>query len=111
MAAWPEVDFVDNREGGLFTAVVHRQLYSELDGLISSVESSVESAPSSEETTASILKILAKSPDQTIRELASDLNLTTRAVEKQLAKLKKQGRLIRVGPNKGGHWEIRSKKK
>jgi ATP-dependent DNA helicase RecG len=111
LAAWPEIDFVDNREGGLFTAIVRRQLYSELDDSISSVESSGKNIASSEETVASILNRLAISPGLTIRELADDLNLTTRAVEKQLAKLKKQGRLIRVGPNKGGHWEIRAKKK
>ena len=32
--------------------------------------------------------------------------VSLRAVEKQIAKLKREGRLIRVGPNKGGYWQV-----
>jgi predicted HTH transcriptional regulator len=42
----------------------------------------------------------------TIPELADTLGITTRAVEKQIAGLHRQGRLRRVGPAKGGHWEV-----
>ena len=40
------------------------------------------------------------------REIAEALGLTSRAVEKQIAALKAAGRLRRVGPAKGGHWEV-----
>jgi Predicted transcriptional regulator containing an HTH domain and an uncharacterized domain shared with the mammalian protein Schlafen len=132
LAAWSEIDFVDGREDGLFTAIVRRKPDSELDVAGSSVESSEETGVrsvqteigseerasgseeikiSSEETDAAILGCLAEFPDLTTRELASSLNLTPRAVEKRLAKLKKRGLLIRVGPNKGGHWEVLATKK
>jgi len=42
----------------------------------------------------------------TISKLAEILSVTTRAIEKQLAKLQEQGRLRRVGPARGGHWEV-----
>jgi ATP-dependent DNA helicase RecG len=42
----------------------------------------------------------------TIPELAEALGITTRGVEKQIAKLRQDGRLRRVGPAKGGHWEV-----
>jgi len=42
----------------------------------------------------------------TIPELAGALGITTRGVEKQIAKLRQDGRLRRVGPAKGGHWEM-----
>jgi ATP-dependent DNA helicase RecG len=29
-------------------------------------------------------------------------------VEKQVSKLRKDGRIRRVGPDKGGHWEVLS---
>jgi len=32
--------------------------------------------------------------------------ISTRAIEKQLDKLKQKGIIRRVGPDKGGHWEI-----
>ena len=44
----------------------------------------------------------------TISKLAEALAVTTRAIEKQLAKLQEQGRLRRVGPARGGHWEVLS---
>lgn len=68
-----------------------------------SVESSVES---SGETGARVLSLLSQSPALTVPNIAQRLGVSTRAVEKQLAKLKAQQRLRRVGPNKGGHWEV-----
>ena len=38
--------------------------------------------------------------------MAKKLNISTRAVEKQIAKLKKEGKIRRVGPDRGGYWEI-----
>jgi len=39
-------------------------------------------------------------------EIALKIGISPRAVEKQIAKLKKSGRLRRIGPAKGGHWEV-----
>ncbi|MBU4262036.1 MAG: hypothetical protein KKC76_09205 [Proteobacteria bacterium] len=38
--------------------------------------------------------------------MAGRLGLSPRAVEKQIAKLREEGRIRRVGPAKGGHWEV-----
>ena len=40
-------------------------------------------------------------------ELAEKLGLSTRGVEKQIAKLKSDGVLQRIGPAKGGHWQVK----
>ena len=40
-----------------------------------------------------------------IRNLRHDI-VTPKAVEKHLARLKAEGRLRRVGPDKGGHWMV-----
>jgi len=70
-------------------------------------ESSGESSGErSGETSVALLSLLAQNPALTAPALAKSLGLTPRAIEKQLAKLKGQGRLRRVGPNKGGHWEV-----
>ena len=64
------------------------------------------SGESSGKTAEKILDLVKRQPKTTIPELASALKVTTRAVEKQIAKLKKSGRLRRVGPAKCGRWEV-----
>jgi ATP-dependent DNA helicase RecG len=53
-----------------------------------------------------VLKILKNFPALSAREVADRLELNPRAVEKQIAKLREKGLLRRVGPAKGGHWEV-----
>lgn len=54
-----------------------------------------------------ILAVLKVHPGYSAAKLAKEIGITDKGVEKQLAKLKAEGRLIRVGPDKGGHWEVR----
>jgi len=57
----------------------------------------------------SSLKILAMikgDPSVTTDEMARLMGLARRSVTKQLTKLKQDGRVRRVGPDKGGHWEV-----
>lgn len=42
----------------------------------------------------------------TREELARSLNITVKGIDWQVAKLKREGVLKRVGPDKGGHWEV-----
>ena len=37
---------------------------------------------------------------------AERLGITPKAVEKHIAKMKAEGILKRVGPDKGGHWHV-----
>lgn len=69
-----------------------------------SVESSVQSGRKAEETP--LLRLLKAHPGLTAKQAAEHLGLSPRAVEKQLAALKAAGRLRRIGPNKGGHWQV-----
>ncbi len=59
-----------------------------------------------EKSSEKILDLVRQNPAFSAREIAEALGLTSRAVEKQLGKLKKEGRLKRIGPDKGGHWEV-----
>jgi ATP-dependent DNA helicase RecG len=87
----------DDREGCLFTATIHRT------PIASSVKSSVES---SVKTNVRILELLSASSGMTMADLAEVVGLSKRAVEKQVAKLRREGRLRRVGSRKAGHWEV-----
>ena len=53
-----------------------------------------------------ILELLQKNNAISIRELAEQLNVTTKTIQRDLDKLKSQNLIRRVGPDKGGHWEI-----
>ncbi|MCX6584569.1 MAG: winged helix-turn-helix transcriptional regulator [Candidatus Aminicenantes bacterium] len=71
------------------------------------MESSVESSSDrSGETSKKILESMRKNSFITISELAEELGKTTRAIEKQIAKLQANGQLKRIGPTKRGHWEV-----
>ncbi len=52
------------------------------------------------------MDLIKTAPGISAEELASSIGISSRAVEKQLAVLKKNGLLKRVGPAKGGHWEV-----
>ena len=53
-----------------------------------------------------ILVMISKSSTITTEQMAARLGISTRAVEKHLSNLKAKGLLRRIGPDKGGHWEV-----
>lgn len=60
----------------------------------------------SEKSSEKILALLRNSPTMSAREIAQHLNISQRAAEKQLDKLKREGRLRRVGSDRGGYWQV-----
>lgn len=88
---------------GESTLFVEFMLEVILESIKSSVKGSVESSVNTEDK---ILNYLKQNPNSTIKELSQMLDLTSRAVEKQIAKLKKESRLQRVGSARKGHWEV-----
>ena len=74
-----------------------------LEIILESIKSSVKSSVNTEEK---ILNLLKQNPKFTIKELSEQLNLTTRAIEKQFAKLKKENKIKRVGSARKGQWEV-----
>lgn len=53
-----------------------------------------------------ILQLIENQSDITINILAKKLHLGSTAIENNLSKLKQKGLIRRVGPDKGGFWEI-----
>jgi Fic family protein len=53
-----------------------------------------------------ILALLRTDPTLTIAGLAAGLGLSDRAIKNRLAELKRQGLLRRIGPDKGGRWDV-----
>ncbi|MDR2395521.1 MAG: putative DNA binding domain-containing protein [Endomicrobium sp.] len=58
-----------------------------------------------------VLEIVSKKPYITIQELSEAIGLTYAGAKKNMTKLKKQRKIRRVGPDKGGRWEVIEKNK
>ena len=70
------------------------------------MEPEIGSEKSSEKSSEKILALLKAAPNLAAREIADTLGISQRAVEKQIAKLREEERVRRIGPAKGGHWEV-----
>ena len=53
-----------------------------------------------------IIQEITDNPDISARELAEIVGITSRKIEENIKKLKNMGLLKRIGPVKGGYWEI-----
>ena len=58
------------------------------------------------ETPDRIIELFQAHPHLTLTEVAAQIGKSVSAVERASAKLTSEGRLRRVGPRKGGHWEV-----
>ena len=61
------------------------------------------------ENESKIFNLISQNKYITYVELANKLNITEKSVYKNIEKLKKKGLLKRIGPAKGGHWEVLEK--
>ena len=61
---------------------------------------------SSLKTRDKILKIIEVTPSITLPELATKLDMSLAGVKKHIRQLQAEGSLRRIGPDKGGHWEV-----
>jgi hypothetical protein len=76
------------------------------------VETTVETPMSVEmsvETSVRILEALRRNPSSTLSDVAEEIGRSLRTIERVNGKLVDEGKLRRVGPKKGGHWEVLEK--
>lgn len=64
------------------------------------------SGKGSEKSSERIIEMIRSNGAVTIAELAERIGISTRAVEKQLAKLKAENTIKRIGSLRAGHWEV-----
>jgi ATP-dependent DNA helicase RecG len=53
-----------------------------------------------------ILSLLRQNTRLSARELAEEVGISSRKIEQNIARLKDSGSLRRIGPAKGGYWEV-----
>ncbi|MBC8345003.1 MAG: HTH domain-containing protein [Candidatus Marinimicrobia bacterium] len=54
----------------------------------------------------SILKLIRTNKHISTTELSQTLNVSRRTIARDIEKLKKNREIIRIGPDKGGYWEV-----
>lgn len=55
---------------------------------------------------AALVELLRQNPMVSRKDLAASMKIHESAVQKRLEVLRKNGVIRRVGPDKGGHWEV-----
>ena len=82
------------------TIKIHPEAKKEQDGGVALGEKSTQ------KSTQKILDRIRQNSIITRAELAQQIGLSESGVKKQLKKLQQKGALKRIGPDKGGHWEV-----
>jgi len=107
---WPQIDFVDDRDGCLFTVTIHRKT---MKGLVEigdvpkvAPETSGKRRESVGKASGKILLAIQQNNSITIPQLASIVGVTERSIERNIQKLQVENRLRRVGGRKEGRWEV-----
>ena len=136
LGEWQGIDFIDDREGSLFTAIVYRQPLDELalqkhatdkpiythttspkkenDGkALEKWQESTGKVAGKEENKAKmagkILDVCRERPHITIPELAKLTGGSERTVQRNIQKLQADKLLKRVGGRKMGYWEVQKR--
>ena len=65
--------------------------------------------PTLGKTSGKIVALMNANAQTTIPEMAEAIGVTERSVERQIKALQQQGLVRRIGPAKGGHWQVISK--
>ena len=102
LAAWQKIEFVDDRDRNQFSAMVYRPPWNG-----QSVTESFVSEPQRYRTPGDeLLNILRVQPSSSYDDLAGHLGVSVATVKRRIQRLKKDGRVRRVGSRKTGHWEV-----
>ena len=92
--------FFDDRDGCLFTATVHRKTIDSSGKKVGKVGEKLS------QNEQSIIEAIIHNPYVSARELSEIVGISSRKIEENIKKLKAQGVVKRLGPAKGGYWEI-----
>lgn len=111
------VETRENEDLSIFRNFMTATMVKNLAYDIETYRKSIEDIPESGEKLTESRKKKVKSREKIIALLSQDnslsatalaerIGITSKAVEKHIAKMKAEGILKRVGPDKGGHWQV-----
>ena len=111
LAEYPEIELANDVNGKEFKVIILRKkhLKSTQENGKSTQENGKSTQENKKSTQETILHILMENPKTNRKELAEIIGLSEDGIKKQLAKLKKEGLLERIGSTKAGYWKVISK--
>ena len=74
--------------------------------LVLPVSATANDIKDSQKSSQKIIELIQENPNVTTSEMAEKIGVTRRAIAKITGALQAEGVIRRVGPDKGGHWEI-----
>jgi ATP-dependent DNA helicase RecG len=95
-----------------FRAIFHRSLEFSMKDTFLGVEATDRkpeaktTQKTTQKTAQKIIALILKKPEITRQELAVELGISDSGVKYHLKKMQDKGVIRRVGPDKGGHWEV-----
>ena len=97
----------DDRLTFLVTIPIHEECSDSSETKSESSGTKLKSSGTRQKTSDKIIEMIKKDPQITAPQIAMELGISTRGVEKSLRQLRETGTLKRVGsPTFGGYWEI-----
>lgn len=97
----------DDRLTFLVTIPIHEECSDSSETKTESSGTQLKSSGTRQKTSDKIIEMIKKDPQITAPQIAMELGISTRGVEKNLRQLRETGTLKRVGsPTFGGYWEI-----
>lgn len=112
-----ELSAQEFKADGLFTVVFHRNIPEKSSGKSSGKSSkkmwlafkkNLLETPNTHlgKSALKILEMCYLNQNVTISEMAMNIRISERAVEKNIQKLKEKGFLVRVGSERSGYWKV-----
>lgn len=100
-AGLPDVGF---RKEGMFTVILQRP--PQWEGIDDGKSREKSREKGREKSREKMLEQIRQNPSITMKELSEILQLSPKTIEKQISILKNEGALIRLGPDRGGEWQV-----
>jgi ATP-dependent DNA helicase RecG len=100
----PDLQLAFREESGAFWVTLARASVVQEKALAKTSQKA--SQKTSQKTSQKILEGMVSDPSVTIAALAEECNVSTRAIKYHIKRLQEEGRIRRIGPDKGGRWAL-----
>lgn len=80
--------------------------YEESVGETEPINPQLSASPTPKKTRDQVITLLRRNPKLSATALAAEIRISAKGIQRHLANLKAEGILRRVGPDKGGEWQI-----
>jgi ATP-dependent DNA helicase RecG len=101
LSDWPNITFVDDRDGNQFKVTVFRSCDPKIEGMTPKVV-----PQESFDLKKSITNLVRNDPKVSYESLAKQMNVSASTVKRLIQDLKNKGKIKRTGSRRGGEWKV-----